>query len=344
MTLRELAAAIEAELTGEAGEAEVLGLTGLDAMAAGSLVYVADAAHLAPAEAGPALALLVPLRIEHSSKPLLRSPNPRLALARALRLLYPPARLAPGVHPTAVVGEEVEIGEGAVVGAHCVLGDRVKLGRNVQLHPLVAVGNDVEIGEDSVVCPHVTLWDGVRLGARVMISPGTVIGSSGFGYVFDGAQHLAMPHVGTVIIEDDVEIGANVTIDRATLGATVIGRGTKLDNLVHIAHNVTLGAHCLLAGQVGVSGSTTLGDGVILGGQAGVADHLTVGTGAAGGARAAIMQDVPEGMVVYGMPAHPRAEQLRIDAATRRLPDLVRALRDLLKRVTALEKKDESPE
>jgi UDP-3-O-[3-hydroxymyristoyl] glucosamine N-acyltransferase len=233
---------------------------------------------------------------------------------------------------------------GAAIGACCVIGAGAVLGRKVQVHPLVAIGAGVQVGDDTILYPHVTLYDGVCIGARVVIHAGTVVGSSGFGYVPEGEHLVAMPHVGTVIVEDEVEIGAGVTIDRATLGATVIGQGTKVDNLVQIAHNVHIGRNCLLAGQVGISGSVVMGDGVILGGQAGVADHLTMGDGAAGGARAAVMQSVPAGAVVYGMPAHPRAEQLRIDAATRRLPELLRTLRRLERRVAELEGKGEERE
>ncbi len=339
MTLRELAAAIGADLEGEAGDCPVLGVTGLDDMAEGRLVYVTNVSRLSQAEAGPALAALVPHTVAHSTKPLLRAANPRLALARALILLHPEPPRPVGVHPTALLGEGVTLGEGVSVGAYCTVGEGTRLGRNVYLHPQVAVGRSVEIGDESVVYPHVTLYDSVKLGARVIVHSGAVIGSTGFGYVFDGTAHRALPHIGIVAIEDEVEIGANVTIDRATLGATIIREGTKIDNLVHIAHNALIGRNCLLAGQVGISGSVVLGDGVILAGQAGVADHKRMGAGAIGGARAAVMQDVPAGATVYGMPAHPSGEQLRIDAAIRRLPELIRTVRELRKQVAELEEK-----
>ena len=339
MTLRELAEAIGAELVGEASEAEVLGVTGLETMAKGHVAYVADARSLAEGESGPALALLVPWEVAHSPKPLLRAADPRLAVARALTLLAPEPRLPAGVHPTALLGPNMEVGEGAAISAFCVIGEGTRIGRNVQLHPLVTIGKDVHIGDDTVIFPQVTLHDGVQLGARVVVKAGAAIGGRGFGYAYDGAGHVRVPHVGTVIIADDVDIGANVTIDRATFGATVIGQGTKIDNLVHVAHNVKIGRNCLLAGQAGISGSVTLGDGVMMAGQSGVADHVTLGDRAIAGARAAVMQDVPDGTVVYGTPARPKAEQFRIDAATRRLPELVRTVRELMKRVAALEKR-----
>ncbi|UCC68553.1 MAG: UDP-3-O-(3-hydroxymyristoyl)glucosamine N-acyltransferase [Armatimonadota bacterium] len=340
MNLRDLAAALGAELTGSSGEEEVLGITGLGNAAAGHVAYVEGEARLGQAEAGPALALIAPLALRESAKPLLRVRNARLAYARALSLLGPAGgRLPPGVHPTAQVGADVVSENGAAVGAYAVIGDGARIGRGAQIHPLVAVGRGVVVGEESVIYPNVTLYDGVQLGARVIVHSGSVIGSDGFGYAQDGERHVKIPHVGTVIIEDDVEIGANVSIDRGTTGATVIGQGTKIDNLVQVAHNVKVGRNCILAGQVGISGSVTLGDGVMLAGQAGIADHTNVGEGARGAARAGIMSDVPAGTVVMGMPARPRGEQLRIDAAARGLPDLVRQVRELTRRVAELEKR-----
>ena len=337
MTLKDLATAISAEFTGEAGEAEVLGLTGLEAMAEGHVAYVAEVRSLAEAEAGPALALLVPATVTEARKPLLRAADPRLALARALELLVPEERLPAGVHASAVLGRGVELGEGVAVSAQCVIGDGAKLGRDAQLHPLVCVGRNVRIGDETVIFPNVTLHDGVQIGARVVIKAGAVVGGSGFGYAQEGERHVPLRHAGTVIVEDDVHLGANVTIDRATFGATVIGQGTRIDNLVQVAHNVKIGRNCVLAGQVGISGSVALGDGVMMAGQSGVADHVAVGSRVIAGARAAVTQNVPDGTTVYGTPARPKAEQLRIEAATGRLPELVRTVRDLVRRVTSLE-------
>lgn len=339
ITLGELAAALGAELVRGDPETPVAGVAGLDNAGPGHVAYVENARRLEEAERGPAAALIAPPSLQSRRKPLLRVPNPRLAFARALGLFAPAAPPPVGIHPTAVIGSGVALGEGVSIGPHAVIGDDCRIGDRARIHALASIGRGAQVGPESEVFPNVTIYDGVSLGARVIVHAGAVIGSVGFGYAQDGEAHISLPHIGTVIVEDDVEIGANVTIDRATTGATVIGQGTKIDNLVHIAHNVTIGRHCLLAGQVGISGSVTLGDHVVLAGQVGVADHVVLGDAAQAGARAAIIGDVPAGAVVWGYPARKRGEQLRIEAATSRLPELVRALQDLKRRLSALEVK-----
>ncbi len=337
MTLRELAEAIGAELSGGGGEEQVLGVSGLDEVAPGHVTYADNERRLAQAEAGPALAVIVPMGLRAASKPLLCAANSRLVFARALGVFYPAFRMTPGVHPTACIAKSAELGEGVAIGPYVVIGEGAKIGQGVQIHGLVSIGREVVIGADCVIHPQVVIYERVRVGARVIIQAGSVIGSAGFGYVWDGQQHVWLPHVGTVVIEDEVEIGANTTIDRGTTGETVIGKGTKIDNLVQVAHNVIIGRNCLLAGQVGVSGSVKLADGVVLAGQAGVSDHVQMGERAVGAAGADIIRDVPAGEVVLGRPARRIKEQMRIDAAAARLPDLVRAVRELKKRVEELE-------
>jgi UDP-3-O-[3-hydroxymyristoyl] glucosamine N-acyltransferase len=261
--------------------------------------------------------------------------NPYLAYARLMRELFMPERKARGVSPdarvdpTATLGAEPDVGPFVVVGPGCVIGARATLQAGVH------VGAGCRIGDDVTLHPHVVLREGCRLGNRVTIHPGAVIGADGFGYATGDGVHEKIPHVGTVVIEDDVELGANVTIDRAVLGETVIGAGTKIDNHVQVAHNVRIGKGCLIAALVGVSGSSELGDHVVLGGQAGIAGHVHVGRGTRVAGRGGVTKDIPPGQTVSGFPAIRHREELRRQAALSRLPEL-RA------RVEALEKAIES--
>jgi UDP-3-O-[3-hydroxymyristoyl] glucosamine N-acyltransferase len=352
MTRRELAQALGAELIGGDPTTQVLGVSGLDNAAPGYVAYAENGRRQEQGDGTEAVALIAPLDLKPGGKPLLRVANPRLAYARALGLLSPRAHPAPGIHPTAVIGNGVTFGgpqsdspaadavaAGVSVGAHAVIGTGCVIGRGVRIHPLVAIGNDVRIGAESEIHPNVTVYHSVTIGERVVVCAGSVIGGDGFGYARDGDAHVRIPHVGTVIIEEDVEIGCNVTIDRSTTGATVVGQGSKLDNLVHIAHNVKIGRNTLLMGQVGISGSVTIGDNVMMAGQAGARDHVVVGDNVQAGARAAIRSDIAPGTVVWGDPARSHWEQLRIDGAMPRLPKLLSTVRELERRVRELEEK-----
>jgi UDP-3-O-[3-hydroxymyristoyl] glucosamine N-acyltransferase len=331
LTVAELARQLGGDVAGDAN-ATLTGFASADAAKAGEVTFAENEKFLAAAEAGAAVAVIVPKTFSSTKKTLIRVENTRVAFAKAVAVFFPEPALAPGIHATVVVAKSAQIDPSAHIGPHCVIGERVKIGANTILLARNFVGDDSSIASDTRIFPNVTLYPRTQVGARVRIHAGTVIGADGFGYVQDGATHLKVPQIGHVIIEDDVEIGANACIDRGALGATKIGRGTKIDNLVQVAHNVQTGEHCLLISQSGISGSTKLGNHVILAGQAGLAGHLKVGDGAQVGAQAGVMQDIGPGEKVLGAPGQDPRDFMRQAAALRRLPDL-------LKKVAALERK-----
>jgi len=250
-------------------------------------------------------------------------------LALLPRLYVPPVRIA-GIHPTAKVGRDVRLAEGVTVEAYVVIGDGAVIGEGSWLESHVVVGRDVVIGRDSRLHPGVVLYPGARLGDRVQIHSGARIGSDGFGYVYRNGAHEKIPHVGRCVIENDVEIGANTTIDRGSIDDTVIGAGTKIDNLVHLGHNVRVGKLCLIMAQVGVAGSTHIGDGVIMAGQAGIGGHIEIGDRVRIGGQAGVFGSVPPGETWSGYPARPHRESLRAQAALFKLASMIRSLEKLL--------------
>jgi UDP-3-O-[3-hydroxymyristoyl] glucosamine N-acyltransferase len=255
--------------------------------------------------------------------------NPHHSLPRLLEYFHPPSDRKPGIHPTAVLGSDVRLGERAQIGPYAVVEDRAWLGDDVTIGSHSCVGADVRLGDRTVLHPHVVLYPGVTVGADAVLHAGVRLGVDGFGYVTVDGENRKVPQVGGCIIEDHVEIGANACVDRGSIGDTKIGAGTKLDNLVHIAHNVQLGELCLFAAGVGIAGSTRMGKGVVFGGHAGAIDHLEIGDGAMAAAKAAVTQDVKPGEIVMGNPARPRREFLRAHGAVYRLADLVKRLRKL---------------
>jgi UDP-3-O-[3-hydroxymyristoyl] glucosamine N-acyltransferase len=257
-------------------------------------------------------------------------PKPHEALLALLPLLFDPPTPVRGVHPTAHVGHGAELGRDVTVGPLAVIGDGARLADRAWVEAHVVVGAGVVVGADSHVYPHVTLYPGTQLGERVVVHAGARLGSDGFGYVFQDGAHRKLPHVGRCVIEDDVEIGANTTIDRGSVDDTVIGAGTKIDNLVHVAHNVRIGRLCLVMAQVGIAGSARLEDGVILAGQVGLQGHATVGARARIGGQAGVFGDVPAGETWSGYPARPHREALRAQAALAKLPALMRELERMI--------------
>ena len=282
-------------------------------------------------------ALLVHRHFPDLAIPQVVVPNPLLAFAHVAQTFFVRPPVPRGVAAEITRGVGVQIGSDPSIWPFVTLGDRVTIGSRVTLYPGVFIGADSTVGDDTVLYPNVVVREGCSLGARVIIHSGTVIGADGFGYVQHEGRHHKIPQLGGVTIEDDVELGANVTIDRATLGRTVIKQGTKIDNLVQIAHNVTVGEHDIIVAQVGVAGSTTIGHHVMIGGQAGLADHLTIGNQAMIAARAGVNRSVEANQIVSGAPVMPHETWMKAQAVIPRLPELRQLVRDLVQRVQRLE-------
>ena len=334
--LSRLAAMLEATLDAEP-ERVVTGVASLASAGPDDLSYVADRRQLEAARISRAGAFLASTDAIGLPAPALRCQDPRRALAMALRLFYPNVPAEPGVDASARVASGARIDPTATVGPLAVVESGASIGPRARIGALVYVGAGAEIGEDSVLFPHATIYPGCRLGRRVIVHAGAIIGADGFGFIPGAQEHLKIPQVGIVVVEDDVEIGANSTIDRATLGETVIGRGTKIDNLVHVGHNVVVGERCLMAAQVGIAGSCRIGRGVMMAGKAGISDHVDVGDGAVLEGQTAVVQDVPAGQRVAGSWARPATLAHRIWVAQARLPDLLRTVKILERRLAALE-------
>lgn len=332
MKLGEIAAAIGAELHGDP-DVEIVGVAAIEEAGPGELTFVASGRYGALLSSTRAAAVILPRGAPEVGIPSLRTADPYLAFARALELFCAPARPAPQIHPTAAIAPDAKLGEGAYVGAYVVIGEGVEIGARAVIHPHVVIYPRVHVGDDFTAHAHAVVREGVRIGHRVTLHAGAVIGSDGFGFVPAAEGNVKIPQAGTVILEDEVEVGACTTVDRATLGATVVGRGTKLDNLVMIGHGSRLGPGCLVAAQAGLAGSTKVGARVMMGGQAGIAGHLVIGDGARLGARSAVHRDVPAGAVQAGYPALDAQLFRRLIAALPKVPDMLRRLRRIERRL-----------
>lgn len=336
MKLTCLAEKLGALLEGS-GDVEIRGVAGLNEANQGDLTFVQEN-RLAQLEQTQASAAIVPMNAPSFRLPLLRVKNPRLAFARSLELFSPKPEQQAGIHERAVLGKNVVIGADPSIHPYVVIADDVKIGARATIYSGAYIGRGTTIGDDAVIYSNVNIREGVRIGDRVIVHAGATIGSDGFGYVTEAGKHHKIPQVGGVIIGDEVEIGANSTIDRATLGNTEIKRGTKIDNLVHVAHNVTIGEHCFLIAQVGIAGSCTLGNYVVLAGQVGLADHISIGDGAVVSAQSGVIKNIEPGQVMGGYYAMPQREWLKVQALVPKLPELKKQLAYLGRQVQELQK------
>jgi len=338
LTASQIAEQLRGVVLGD-GTVEITGFATADLARPGDLTYAENEDYFAEAEQSQATAILVSGPFSSAKKVLIRVTNARVAVARLLPLFFSPETHLPGIHASAVVAISAQIDPTAHIGPNCVVGARVRIGARSVLMGSNHIGYDCQIGDDTCLFPNVAIYAQCQIGHRVNIHAGTVIGSDGYGYVFDEGRHRKVLQVGNVIIHDDVEVGANTAIDRAALGSTVIGQGTKIDNLVHIAHNVVVGRHCLIMGQVGFAGSTQLGDYCVIASQSGIAGHLKLGQQVTVGAKSGVMRDIPDKGTVLGLPAAPDKQAKRQMIALTQLPELIRRTRELEKQVAELQAK-----
>jgi len=333
LTAAEIARVIQGRVEGDAAVI-ITGLAPIDQARPGDLTFVAQPRYFSHIVTTPAAAVLVDGN--YSASPatgavLIRVANPYFAFLQIAQFFFQPQDSFTGVHPSAVISENVRCGKNITIGPHAIVEPECEIGDDVRIGGLCYIGRGVKLGHRVALFPHVHVGHGVQLGNDVIIQSGAVIGSDGFGYVKHEGVYHKIPHLGTVILEDGVEIGANCTIDRGTFGETRIRRGTKLDNLVHLAHNVEVGEHTVIAAQTGVSGSTKIGNRVTIAGNAGLVGHIEIGDDVTIGARAGVSKSIPAGLTVWGYLAREHTLARREEAARRRLPEL-------LKRVRALEK------
>jgi UDP-3-O-[3-hydroxymyristoyl] glucosamine N-acyltransferase len=331
-TAAEIAERLGGEVLGD-GATPLTGLAPASSAKTGDLTFAENETYLARAEQSAASAILVEGNFTWKQKVLIRVPKVRIAFAKVLPLFFHEVVFKPGVHPTAVIGGSTHIDPTAHIGPFCTIGEGTSVAARVVLEGGNHVGANCALGEDAHLFPNVTVYSQTQIGKRVRIHSGSVIGADGFAYIFDEGAHLKVPQVGSTVIGDDVEIGANVTIDRGALGATVIGKGTKIDNLVMIAHNVVIGEHCLVISQVGIAGSTRLGSYVTLAGQAGLAGHLKIGDRVTIAAKSGVMHDIKDGEKWLGIPAQPDRQMKRQMIILQQLPDLVRRINRLEKKL-----------
>ena len=334
--LKELAQWVDGTVVGDE-ETEISGVAAVEEAQAGEITFIADLKYLPKLSETKASAVIVSREVSQADKPLLCVTHPHLAFAKILTLFFQKPYRPKGIDSNTWISPSAKLGKDLTLYPFVYIGERCSIGDRVTLYPGVYVGEDAAVGEDSILFPNVSVYSGTLVGKRVILHSGVVIGSDGFGYVKEGKKSVKIPQVGSVEIEDDVELGANTTVDRATLGKTIIRRGTKIDNLVQVAHNVVIGEDSILCAQAGISGSTKIGSNVTLAGQVGVVDHVEIGDNVIVGAQAGVTHNLPGNQGYVGSPALPHREFLRSNAVFPKLPEMRRTLVDMAKRLKKIE-------
>ena len=334
--LKELAQWVDGTVVGDE-ETEISGVAAVEEAQAGEITFIADLKYLPKLSETKASAVIVSREVSQADKPLLCVTHPHLAFAKILTLFFQKPYRPKGIDSNTWISPSAKLGKDLTLYPFVYIGERCSIGDRVTLYPGVYVGEDAAVGEDSILFPNVSVYSGTLVGKRVILHSGVVIGSDGFGYVKEGKKSVKIPQVGSVEIEDDVELGANTTVNRATLGKTIIRRGTKIDNLVQVAHNVVIGEDSILCAQAGISGSTKIGSNVTLAGQVGVVDHVEIGDNVIVGAQAGVTHNLPGNQGYVGSPALPHREFLRSNAVFPKLPEMRRTLVDMAKRLKKIE-------
>ncbi len=337
MKVSEIAALLQSTPMGDVAR-EIHGVAGLESAGTADVAFVENARALDPAKTSRAGCLLVPEGVVLPGKTTVAVRNPKLALICIAEALHPAAPPPPGIHPRAVVAPDSQLARDCSVGANAVIESGVSVGAGTRISPGVYLGAGVRVGARCVLYPNVTVYPGARIGDRVILHAGAVIGSDGFGYVFAEGRQVKFPQLGKIVIEDDVEIGSNTTLDRGSLGTTVIGQGTKIDNLVQIAHNVKIGRHCIIVSQTGISGGAEIGDYVVMAGQVGVGEHAHIQDRVIVGGQAGVLPGkiVRSGSVVWGTPCRPMSEFKKTTARLARLDALAKKVQELAARLAEL--------
>ena len=336
-TANEIAERVGGDVVGD-GSIELGGFAQANAAMPGDLTFAENIQFFGLAEQSQASAILAPGKFTSEIKTVIRVEDARIAFARVLPLFFPEKQFAPGIHPSAVIAESAHVADTATIGPNCIIGESAAIGEQTVLEANCTLGDHSTLGQAARLFPNVSVYSKCKLGDRVRIHAGSVIGSDGYGYVFDQDHHRKIPQVGSVVIENDVEIGANCTIDRGALGDTVIGEGTKIDNLVQIGHNVVIGKHCIIVAQNGIGGSTQIGEYSTLGGQVGVIGHITIGPKVMIAAKSTVLNNLEGGKQYMGFPAVPNFQAKRELIATQQLPELIKRVRELEKQLANKDK------